>query len=89
MPTLAYSVSKAAVNAFVSKVHAENPNITAVAIHPGVVDTDLLAPYKHLSPTPPITVDESVCGFLKVVDGATKESASGKFLQWDGDVVPF
>ena len=89
MPALPYMMSKAAVNSLVSKVHVEYEAITAIAIHPGIVDTELLAPYKSQAPEPPITVEESVAGFLKVIDEATKENTSGKYLQWNGEVVPF
>lgn len=80
-------ISKAAVNAFVSQVHSDDENITAS--HPRIVDTDLLAPYKHHAPEPPISIEESVADFMKVVDEATKESTGGKFLQWNGEVVRF
>lgn len=89
VPILAYSMSKAAVNGFISKIHGEAPNITSIALHPGLVETDMLPAIKAFLPEPPISVETSVAGFLKVVDEATRESASGKILQWNGEVLPF
>jgi norsolorinic acid ketoreductase len=37
IPSLAYGVSKAAANYFVRKVHFEHEEVTAVALHPGLV----------------------------------------------------
>jgi NAD(P)-dependent dehydrogenase (short-subunit alcohol dehydrogenase family) len=37
----AYAISKLAVFQLMSFVAAENPNIVAVALHPGIVDTDM------------------------------------------------
>lgn len=36
-----------------------------------------------------ITVDECVEGYLQVVDEATKEKHGGKFVQWDGEGLPW
>lgn len=36
-----------------------------------------------------ISVEECVKGYLQVVDEATKEKDGGKFVQWDGEGLPW
>jgi hypothetical protein len=38
---------------------------------------------------PPLTVEESVRGIVKVVDGASRETTSGKFVTETGEEVPW
>jgi len=87
-PAGAYGPSRCAQNWLCKALHQENKDagLIVIAIHPGWVQTragQLVADDWGYSPGPPVTVEESVEGILKVTDGATKES-SGKFLTWEG-----
>lgn len=92
----AYNVSKAAVNLAVARIHANEPKIVALPIHPGFVATNIgnravakLGIDPNSDRNPAISVDESVAGMLKVFDNATKENGSGKFLGYDGEEMPW
>lgn len=71
-PSLAYGMSKAAANFLVRKVHFECDGVTAVAIHPGWVKTDMgqgfadAVGYKE----PPMGIEECVKGLLEQVCGS-------------------
>ena len=53
-------------------------------INPGVVATDM----SKGAPIPMLTPEESVRGLIEVIDGYTLET-SGKFLQWNGQELPW
>ncbi|XP_029821360.1 uncharacterized protein LOC103753929 [Manacus vitellinus] len=59
--------------------------IFCVALHPGWVQTDMGSSAGH---TPPVTVDDSVKGMLKVLSSLS-EKDTGTFLDWEGKVVPW
>ncbi|XP_041314705.1 short chain dehydrogenase gsfK-like isoform X3 [Pyrgilauda ruficollis] len=59
--------------------------ILCVALHPGWVQTDMGSSAGH---TPPVTVDDSVQGMLKVLSSLS-EKDTGAFLDWEGKVVPW
>uniref|UniRef100_A0A8C5TPK6 GSFK dehydrogenase n=1 Tax=Malurus cyaneus samueli TaxID=2593467 RepID=A0A8C5TPK6_9PASS len=59
--------------------------ILCVTFHPGWVQTDLGA---AAGQTPPLTVDESVQGMLKVLSSIS-EKDTGTFLDWEGKVIPW
>ena len=79
-----YRTSKAALNAAVKSLAIDlRPlGVTAVALHPGWVRTDMGGPDADLSP------EESVRGMVQVIDwlGAWD---SGKFLSYDGSELPW
>ncbi|KAI0816816.1 NAD-P-binding protein [Trametes gibbosa] len=77
-----YSMSKAALNMLVRKQRVEYTNITTIAICPGWVKTDMGGPTADLEPS------ESVSGMLNVITSATIED-SGKYLRWNGEVLPW
>ncbi|KAL1948582.1 hypothetical protein VTO73DRAFT_10388 [Trametes versicolor] len=77
-----YSMSKAALNMFTYKVKMERPEWVAVTLAPGWVKTDLGGADAALE------VADSVRGILKVVTEATVAD-SGKYLRWDGAVIPW
>ena len=92
LPLAAYNVSKAAVNLAVARIHADEPKIVALPVHPGFVATNMgnravakLGIDPNSDQNPAISVDESVAGMLKVFDNATKENESGKFIGYDGE----
>ncbi|KAI5889967.1 NAD(P)-binding protein [Schizophyllum commune H4-8] len=79
----AYATSKAAVNFLVRRMHTECPDITALALHPGSVDTGM-SDYtrkqdSRLAKAPRISPEESARGMLEgVIDSATREMHGGK-----------
>ncbi|XP_072202779.1 C-signal-like [Excalfactoria chinensis] len=82
-----YRCSKAALNMLTrcQSLGYREHGIFTVAFHPGWVQTDL--GYEG-GGTPPLTVDASVGGMLKVLSNLS-EKDSGSFLDWEGNVVPW
>ncbi|MEE9162524.1 MAG: SDR family oxidoreductase [Candidatus Neomarinimicrobiota bacterium] len=80
----AYRASKAALNMVTTSlaVDLSTAGIIAVVLHPGWVRTDMGGKHARIS------VDKSVKGMLKVVDGLGKGD-SGRFLAWDGEEIPW
>ncbi|KZO92384.1 NAD(P)-binding protein [Calocera viscosa TUFC12733] len=94
IPVLPYGTSKAAVNWLTAKLFWEHPGLVAVALHPGVVDTDITAfaieQIPELGKFPTITVEESATGVLSVVDAAKRDEETGpKLASYDGTVLPW
>ncbi|KAI0020030.1 hypothetical protein F4780DRAFT_779953 [Xylariomycetidae sp. FL0641] len=78
----AYCVSKAALNWITLAAHCGNPWLTAVAVNPGLVATEMgnyTAGWLGLEKAP-WTPDESAEKIMKLVDDATREEHSGNFL---------
>ncbi|KAJ7604490.1 hypothetical protein FB45DRAFT_956824 [Roridomyces roridus] len=77
-----YGHSKAAANYLIKCLDSENPNLVAMAIHPGWVQTDLGngGATANGLPAAPYTLDEAISGILGRVDGATREKSGGKFF---------
>ncbi|NXY39526.1 GSFK dehydrogenase, partial [Pomatorhinus ruficollis] len=87
MQLVSYRCSKAALN-MLSKCQSlayKEHGILCVALHPGWVQTDLGSSAGH---TPPVTVDDSVQGMLKVISSLS-EKDTGAFLDWEGKVIPW
>ncbi|KAL8291831.1 hypothetical protein RQP46_002089 [Phenoliferia psychrophenolica] len=92
MGAAAYGSSKAAVNHIVMTAHQENADsgLIASAIHPGwrvlllshmLVNTDagkFAAGIAGMAEVP-VSVEDSVSGILSHIDGATRETKSGRF----------
>jgi NAD(P)-dependent dehydrogenase (short-subunit alcohol dehydrogenase family) len=79
-----YAISKAALN-MLTKVAHNNltpAGIATVAVHPGWVRTDMGGPEA------PRTPEETMAGLIRVLDGLTLED-SGRFLQWNGEELPW
>jgi len=79
-----YRSSKAALNAVVKSLAVDlGPRgITAVALHPGWVKTDMGGPNADLEPT------TSIAGMIKVLD-KLKRGDSGKLIDYRGTVLPW
>jgi NAD(P)-dependent dehydrogenase (short-subunit alcohol dehydrogenase family) len=94
VPGGAYGPSKAAANWITKALHSENEasGLVAFSLHPGWVQTragDFAAKEWGYSGSPPVTVGESVKGMLEVIDGATRENFSGKFVTQTGEILPW
>lgn len=81
-----YAVTKAALNMLAVQLDNElnSDGFTVVPIHPGWVATDMGNAFGKGA----IPVDESVAGMLKVIE-SLKHDDSAKFLQYDGQEVPW
>jgi NAD(P)-dependent dehydrogenase (short-subunit alcohol dehydrogenase family) len=93
-PGGAYGPSKAAVNHIVKSLHQQmgQSQLVSVALHPGWVKTamgNVVAKDWNYTAGPPDTVEDSVKGILQVVDGATRENVSGKFVTQTGEEIPW
>ena len=80
----AYRASKSALNMFTMamKNEAKGNNITFAILHPGWVKTDMGGSLA------PVTMSESVDGMMKVLESQTLEN-SGRFIQFDGEILPW
>ncbi|XP_027554164.1 uncharacterized protein LOC113974841 [Neopelma chrysocephalum] len=83
-PMYPYRASKAAQNMVTRCLAAElqDKGILCVAIHPGWVKTDMG------TEKAPLTVEQSVRGILTVL-GSLSQDASGAFLDWEGNRLPW
>lgn len=79
-----YRSSKAAVNIVVKSlaIDLKPVGITAVVLHPGWVKTDMGGPNAW------ITAEQSVSGMRHIISRLTPAD-SGKFIAYDGQVVPW
>ncbi|MFL2770000.1 MAG: SDR family oxidoreductase [Rhodospirillaceae bacterium] len=77
-----YRASKTAVNMMMTNLAADTKHrgIIVGMIHPGVVDTDMTAPFN----IPKVSVNESAAGVRKVIAWYTTET-SARFMQYDGE----
>lgn len=85
--TNSYGISKVALNYFVHQLANElkpSGNI-AIAMHPGVVETDMMAGYEYPGI---LSTAQSADGILKVVDGLTTDD-TGKLWSYDGLIIPY
>lgn len=79
-----YCASKTALNMMGHIMSADlaGSGIVSVLLHPGWVRTTLGGPQA------PLTVDESVAGLVRVIDGLTQEM-SGRFFDFRGNELPW
>ncbi|GAN77527.1 SDR family NAD(P)-dependent oxidoreductase [Acidisphaera rubrifaciens] len=87
----AYRASKAALNQFVRTASIElarrAPAAACVALHPGTVATGLSAPF--VRPGREVHAPEEAARHLLSVIDRLDASATGDFLDWRGDPVPW
>ncbi|RSL50925.1 hypothetical protein CEP54_011691 [Fusarium duplospermum] len=91
-PGGAYGPSKAALNWLTRALHMQNEGLVAVALHPGWVQTrmgELCARDWGFPGSPPETIEGSVEGTLQIVDEATRDKYSGKFVTYKGLELPW
>ena len=79
-----YRSSKAALNAVVKSlaIDLKPRGITAVALHPGWVRTDMGGAGADIAPS------TSIAGMIKVL-GALKRADSGKLIDYRGKTLPW
>jgi NAD(P)-dependent dehydrogenase (short-subunit alcohol dehydrogenase family) len=79
-----YRSSKSAVNMVVKSIaiDLESDEIISVLLHPGWVRTDMGGPSGLIS------VEQSVSGMLSVIREVTSAD-SGKFIAYDGQIIPW
>ncbi|XP_026712501.1 uncharacterized protein LOC113484359 [Athene cunicularia] len=84
---VSYRCSKAALNMLTKcqSLGYRQHGVLCVALHPGWVQTNMGG---TASQKPPVTVEESVGGMLKVLSSLS-EKETGTFLDWKGKVVPW
>ncbi|KAM9227931.1 C-signal-like [Leptosomus discolor] len=87
MQVVSYRCSKAALNMLTKcqSLGYREHGVLCAALHPGWVQTDMGSSVGHM---PPVTVDASVRGMLKVLSSLS-EKDTGTFLDWEGKVVPW
>ena len=80
----AYRASKTALNMLTVAMKNEllERNISLILVHPGWVETDMGGPRAPLQPK------ESVAGILDRIHEQTLEM-SGRFVQYDGELLPW
>ena len=79
-----YRSSKSAVNMVIKSIAIDlkSNNIISVLLHPGWVRTDMGGPSGLIS------VEQSVSGMLSVIREVTSAD-SGKFIAYDGQIIPW
>lgn len=80
-----YCASKAALNMITKTLSIElrDAGIKAIALHPGWVKT-----WMTRNEPAPMEPEASIAGMLRVIDGLKPED-SGKFLDWEGNEIPW
>jgi len=97
----AYSASKAALNSLARTLAKEEPDITSIAIRPGVVDTEMVATIRnegsasmdqkdhnhfvHLHARGGLLTAEQPGHVIAALSLNGPEDLSGKFVSWDDD----
>ncbi|KAF4438725.1 ketoreductase [Fusarium acutatum] len=87
----AHGSSRAALNLTTRRIHFENRDLVAFSINPGWLQTDLgnhAAQSSGLSAAP-VSVQDGVNGIVNVIDGATRNVTSGRFLSWENKELPW
>ncbi|GAW16748.1 hypothetical protein ANO14919_061850 [Xylariales sp. No.14919] len=86
-----YAAAKAALNWITRAIHFTNEWLVVLALNPGLVQTgpgNWIAKEWGLEKAT-YTIEESVVSMMKILDGATREEVSGKFLRLNGTELPW
>lgn len=88
-----YGASKAALNWFVKRLHAEEEWLISFVFHPGLVLTELAQQVfasagVSLMGMEAISVEESVQGMIETIDAASQDT-SGTFRYYTSQVLPW
>ena len=93
MQMVAYNTAKAAVNYIAGRIDQEEERLVILPIQPGWIATDMgsrAAVFAGMdSADPPVKLEDSVKGMLRVFDNATKEQHSGRFWDYQNALVPW
>jgi NAD(P)-dependent dehydrogenase (short-subunit alcohol dehydrogenase family) len=89
----AYRASKAALNQFLRTLAIEcrrsHPQLCVTAIHPGTTDTALSRPFQgNVKQGKLYTPSQTAERVLRVVSAGQPED-SGRFVNWDGEPIPW
>lgn len=79
---IAYRSAKAALNAAWTSLAIDNPGLAFALLHPGWVQT------RMGGASAPVTVQDSVAGMIRVIDGLTP-AGRAPFLDYQGETVPW
>ena len=79
---IAYRSAKAALNAAWTSLAIDNPGLAFALLHPGWVQT------RMGGASAPVTVEDSVCGMMRVIDGLAP-AGRAPFLDYQGQTVPW
>jgi NAD(P)-dependent dehydrogenase (short-subunit alcohol dehydrogenase family) len=88
-----YRASKAALNQFLRTLAIEcrrtHPALCVTAIHPGTTDTELSRPFQgNVKSGKLYTPEQSAARIIRVIREGTPEQ-SGRFVNWDGQPIPY
>jgi NAD(P)-dependent dehydrogenase (short-subunit alcohol dehydrogenase family) len=87
-----YRMSKAALNMLIKTLSIEwqrsYPNSRVISMHPGTTETTLSAPYIGAFRRPVFPQALTAQRILRVID-QSPPIASGAFVNWDGNVLPY
>ena len=88
-----YRASKAALNMVLKNLSIEwqrsHKNLAVAALHPGTTDTGLSVPFQRNVPADKLFTPEQTGHYLlNVIEQLTPEN-SGKFWNWNGDILPW
>jgi NAD(P)-dependent dehydrogenase (short-subunit alcohol dehydrogenase family) len=89
----AYRASKAALNqllkTFAIEASRRYPQLCVTSIHPGTTDTDLSRPFQgNVPPGRLYSPEQSAARIMQVVL-AGQPADSGRFMNWDGQTIPY
>ncbi|KAH7007508.1 aflatoxin biosynthesis ketoreductase nor-1 [Ilyonectria destructans] len=85
-----YGASKASLNWFIRLISFEEPWLTSVVFHPGLVETDLTADSgMDLKALGAITVETSVSKMIQTTFEVEPKELSGSFRNYDGTIIPW
>ncbi|KIW24334.1 uncharacterized protein PV07_10055 [Cladophialophora immunda] len=101
VPNSAYGPTKAVVNWLTVRIHAEDDWLTTVAVHPGLVDTDLGSSgirwlihesgYEFIKgfdlEKSMISVGQSCDGIVKVISESVRDKHGGKLVSYTGEII--
>ncbi|KAL5337414.1 NAD(P)-binding protein [Aspergillus crustosus] len=87
----AYGLSKVMLHYMVRKIHFENEGVVSFVADPGFPQTDMgQTSARHIGLDKAYhTVEETVKGVVKAIDGATRDSVGGQMRVWDESYFPW
>ena len=88
-----YRCSKAALNMAIKNLSIEwrrtLPNVCVTSLHPGTTETDLSAPFQRNVPEGKLFPPDKTAGYLIDRLSQLTPEDTGKFLTYDGEVLPW